>query len=357
MSSFYYILEVPTQNVSEHFSSPEAAVLFLEAELQYFRMLHVYVTGKLSFVDANHRTVDLVEMTDHELRRIITDVQNGELGSLNNYVHDAVDMRVLIGRGSFGQRVEHFIRTKQADEGRWLLSMTCIAWLERHGDFATILAPFRAALVGSPQTGLNVDQILSASNRASEASSEAATLRGNTEFFLSEKKELFDRLEALYRQKLTLEEPAKTWADIADRKTKAWRVWLIVFSVLAAAPFAVLALFADRLGDTITKLTTSAGGTVSIAGIALVTVPALFYAWLLKNISRVFIQNLNLADDASHRRALSFAYLGLLADSKHSATDADRAIILNALFRPIPPQTNDEGPPAGLIEMVKKGGN
>lgn len=59
--------------------------------------------------------------------------------------------------------------------------------------------------------------------------------------------------------------------------------------------------------------------------------------------------NLNLADDAAHRKSLALTYMGLLQDEKHPASDQDRAIILNALFRPIPPQTNDEGPPAGLI--------
>src|SRR5882757_5918605 len=70
--------------------------------------------------------------------------------------------------------------------------------------------------------------------------------------------------------------------------------------------------------------------------------------------SFIFIQNLNLADDAAHRRSLALTYMGLLQNEKHPASDQDRAIILNALFRPIPPQTNDEGPPAGLIELIRK---
>ena len=101
-------------------------------------------------------------------------------------------------------------------------------------------------------------------------------------------------------------------------------------------------------------MTASSTGGFSISGLAVITVPALFYAWLLKNISRVFIQNLNLADDADHRRSLALTYMGLLQDEKRPTTDQDRAIVLNALFRPIPPHTGDEGPPAGLIELIKK---
>lgn len=107
------------------------------------------------------------------------------------------------------------------------------------------------------------------------------------------------------------------------------------------------------VSEAIVKLTASTNGGISISGLAAISIPALFYAWLLKNISRVFIQNLNLADDAAHRRSLALTYMGLLRDERHPATDQDRAIILNALFRPIPPQNSDEGPPAGLIDLIK----
>jgi hypothetical protein len=45
--------------------------------------------------------------------------------------------------------------------------------------------------------------------------------------------------------------------------------------------------------------------------------------------------------------------MGLLQDEKHPASDQDHAIILNALFRPIPPQTADEGPPSGVIDLIR----
>ena len=110
----------------------------------------------------------------------------------------------------------------------------------------------------------------------------------------------------------------------------------------------------DSVSIAVSKISGASNGGFSIAGLAVITVPALLYAWLLKNISRVFIQNLNLADDADHRRSLALTYMGLLQDEKRPATDQDRAIILNALFRPIPPQTADEGPPSGLMDLIKK---
>jgi hypothetical protein len=85
----------------------------------------------------------------------------------------------------------------------------------------------------------------------------------------------------------------------------------------------------------------------------MITIPALFYAWFLKNVSRMFVQNLTLADDAAHRRALAITYLGLAENPKLSISEQDRALILNALFRPILGQSSDEGPPAGLLELIK----
>ncbi|WP_299724686.1 hypothetical protein [Devosia sp.] len=72
-------------------------------------------------------------------------------------------------------------------------------------------------------------------------------------------------------------------------------------------------------------------------------------------MSRLFIQNLALADDASYRRVMTMTFLGLNADKSAAITDVERALILNALFRPAPPSTSDEGPPSGLLDLIKGG--
>jgi hypothetical protein len=109
----------------------------------------------------------------------------------------------------------------------------------------------------------------------------------------------------------------------------------------------------EGIAGTITRVTTS-GGNISLGGVAAVSVPAVLYLWVLKNISRIFQQRLMLADDAGHRRLLTMTYLGLAKEPRLSITDNDRALILNALFRPIPPHAGDDGPPAGLLDLIKK---
>jgi hypothetical protein len=125
-----------------------------------------------------------------------------------------------------------------------------------------------------------------------------------------------------------------------------------VFTVLVVAPLGVVIWKWDIFSGAIGHL--ASGGTFSLSSVAAVTIPALLYAWLLKNVSRMFIHNLNLADDAAHRKSLAITYLGLSANPKLSISDADRALVLNALFRPTPSQSLDEGPPSGLLELIRK---
>jgi Na+/phosphate symporter len=164
---------------------------------------------------------------------------------------------------------------------------------------------------------------------------------------------LIDQLEDLYRKKLVIEEPANSWQKVATSKRHAWRLWLFIFAGLVVGPIAAVVYFWEPFSSAITHLTTAGTGTISLAGVAAVSLPALLYAWLLKNVSRVFIQTLNLADDAAHRRALAVTYLGLAENPKIELSEAERAIILNALFRPIPTQAGDEGPPAGLVDLIR----
>jgi hypothetical protein len=159
-------------------------------------------------------------------------------------------------------------------------------------------------------------------------------------------------LEELYRKKLVIEEPANSWRRVARVKRSAWQIWLLIFAGLVIGPIVAVIYFWDSFASAISHLTTT-GTTISFAGVAAVSLPALLYAWLLKNVSRVFIQTLNLADDAAHRRALAVTYLGLAENPKIELLEAERAIVLNALFRPIPTQPGDEGPPAGLIDLIR----
>ena len=93
---------------------------------------------------------------------------------------------------------------------------------------------------------------------------------------------------------------------------------------------------------------------ISVASLVVFTVPVLAYGWLLKHVSRIFAQNLLIASDAEHRRVMAITFLGLAKRKSVGIAEQDRALILNALFRPAPTSPQEEGPPLGLLEFIKK---
>ncbi|WP_338688687.1 DUF6161 domain-containing protein [Bradyrhizobium sp. 26S5] len=271
-------------------------------------------------------------------------------------MQDARARQVLIGASAVGRRVEQI--KASSDAGAAILAAIYSAkWMHAsHPAGENIILVFRAVAFANP-ADFAFDDLLSASDATAKAietgkKSDAAAQALNQ--FIDDKKALIGELEDLYRNKLTIEEPARSWQTIAANKTRIWRLWLAIFALMTVAPLIAALTYWSVVSDAISKLTGASNGGFSISGLAAISVPALLYAWLLKNISRVFIQNLNLADDADHRRSLALTYMGLLQNEKQPATDQDRAIILNALFRPIPPQTGDEGPPAGLLDLIQK---
>jgi hypothetical protein len=224
------------------------------------------------------------------------------------------------------------------------------AWFE-----SAELAAFRAVVLGNPAIIAATDLIASAAARteatASKRQSEAAA--AGLKKFIEEKTSLIAELERLYREKLIVEEPAKYWAMVAASRTRAWRAWLSLFAVLVILPVVLIVLSWKDFAGVVKDFASPSNGPISLAGVAALTIPALLYGWLLKNVSRMFIHHLNGADDAAHRRALCVTYLGLAENPKLEIAAQDRALILNALFRPAPHQGLEEGPPSGLLDLIK----
>jgi len=94
-----------------------------------------------------------------------------------------------------------------------------------------------------------------------------------------------------------------------------------------------------------------------------VTVPVLMFAWTLKHFSRIFVQNMNLASDASRRAALADVYTRIVSDpdlnqESNRITDEQKKIIFEAMFRPRDPRHTDDGidhsPIEKIVATVKK---
>jgi hypothetical protein len=89
-------------------------------------------------------------------------------------------------------------------------------------------------------------------------------------------------------------------------------------------------------------------------GIALLTIPTLAVAWLLRFIARLALQNLSLAHDARQRHAQVNTYLRLLGDPSKPISENERILALAALFRPLPGQGPDDVNPPTIAELLKE---
>lgn len=357
---FQYRWDISNQGIFRNFTKPEEISAFLEAEVQFYDKISSITDETLLIDGTNYGGLNFHRHISIYLGTLIKEVKANSLSNVQAYLDNAQALQVLVGQGEMGKRVINLVQNGDTQEAKWLVMLMSGSITKRlNGQIAAAIAPYRAAVFAIPTVRSfgNIISTDAASATAKEALENSVRASDELEAFIKDKSDLFSELEDLYRSKLTLEEPAVTWRRIASEKRNVWIFWLLCFAALVIAPVAAGLYHWTAISDAITRLATPSNGGFSFAGLATITIPALFYAWLLKNVSRIFIQNLNLSDDAAHRRSLALTYLGLLKDEKHPTTDAERAIILNALFRPIPPQTNDEGPPAGLIDFVKKGGS
>jgi Family of unknown function (DUF6161) len=159
-------------------------------------------------------------------------------------------------------------------------------------------------------------------------------------------------LEELYHKKLSLEAPILVWKAIENAKNRSWKIWFCVFSFLVVGPLALVILNHKALLQFVTFLV-QPGSTISLAGLAVITAPAVLYTWLLRQISKLFREALDLSTDAAHRTALTQTFLGLAENAKSGVSEVERAIILQALFRPQPSHMTDDGPPMSLGELFK----
>jgi hypothetical protein len=82
------------------------------------------------------------------------------------------------------------------------------------------------------------------------------------------------------------------------------------------------------------------------------TLPIILYLWVIRLIVRFNLRSLALMDDATQRDTMMDTYFHLI--EKQAAIKEDRALILAALFRPLPGQGTDNVEPPNFTEFVTK---
>lgn len=162
-----------------------------------------------------------------------------------------------------------------------------------------------------------------------------------------------------YDEQLKLEAPATYWDKkrlrhlfVAGGAAIAFIVVVSfgVFWLINSAPLVIRDLIGGVADGQTGK---SLEALPPLVALALITLPALGCAWVLRLVARVLLSNLDLASDAEARSTMITTYLALIKDSEAQMRSEDRTIILSALFRPIDPNSNSDAPPPNLIDIIK----
>lgn len=175
---------------------------------------------------------------------------------------------------------------------------------------------------------------------------------------LSDSKDRIAELEDKVRRRLILEAPTTYWSNKASSHTKIAGLFGAVF--LASLGFGIYWLThwgVDLVANAHDRIVGDIKdpGLLALVPLAFITLPTLAFAWMLRHVSRVIVQNMALGADARLRGTIATTYSALTEEQ--NATPAELAIVLNALFRPVDGSTHTEiAPPnlAELLQMAKK---
>lgn len=343
-----YNFTVPEQAV--RVVGPAVLVIqFIEREIAWYETKQPMLQGQFNYGGVGQADPQIATNAVKELKAIKGSLQRGDVAPLKAYEQDARRFRVVVGQGSLGKRIDE-VAAGRSENGKWAFYLYSSKWTGDGIDRA--IAPLRSVALSNPSlsVGGNISLVEKMSADTVDLATDMKAKMATFDRFLQEKSKLIGELEDLFRKKLPVEEPAAFWETRAQQKNRLWHVWLFAFAVLAITPIIIVLENWHIISPELSKLTS---GGFSLGGLAVLTIPAVLYGWVLKNVSRVFVQQMNLADDASHRRALAITWLGLVAEKRFDLSNEERALVLNAMFRPVPPNAQDDGPPAGLLELVK----
>lgn len=141
---------------------------------------------------------------------------------------------------------------------------------------------------------------------------------------------VISELEATYRQKLKLEEPAMYWSERARKlKRHGWWSMTIVIALVGITAWSlgeILWNSPDQIYSSWFSGDKSAAIRWSIVYITLIS----FIAFCIRAITKVMFSSFHLARDCEERYTLTYFYLSLMKDSK--VDEKDRQLIMQSLF-------------------------
>ncbi len=181
---------------------------------------------------------------------------------------------------------------------------------------------------------------------------------------------------AAFKEQRKLESPITLWEERAHNHESAlserkwWLVGIGSIGLLLSFGVAIGAFFLSRLVFEDAMLSDAQGKIVGVEGMrpsfhfellfssAATLLYITMYLWVIRLLVRLYSTEHHLAIDARGRSALTETYLSLTREG--AASDADRAIMLGVIFRPVSDgMVKEDGPPsvspAALIAGLASG--
>jgi hypothetical protein len=353
-----FTISVHPQGVHLANISRQELKTWIENEMRFYSDLEPISATQLHIANSNYGRSERLPKIQTQQTKILKHLNDSDEyavvdAALNAYLEPARNMLRLIADGVQGKRLLDLSSSGKQIQAHLPLLVFSNDYVIQHAAVQSAVELHRTMWMSPfPATFSNLYSAISANDASEKAERIMRSELAEVKQLAETQQQEMGRLHELYHEKLMIEAPASNWQTISDERTTQWRVWLGVFVAALVFPAGVLIWHSVAIVNLLASLSPKEG-PFSVAGLAVVTAPALLYAWMLRQVSRIYTRSFDLAVDAKHRKALATTYLGLAENTKIGVTQTDRAIVLQALFRPQPPHTSDDGPPIGLIELLK----
>ena len=158
-------------------------------------------------------------------------------------------------------------------------------------------------------------------------------------------------LKKVYDEQLALLAPTQYWGDRATTHRKVAIAFAVAFGLVLAVSIGLFAWLAM-------PHMFSVAGNKEISPILTlvpIAIPAFAGVWVLKMLSRLLSENLQMMRDARERETMVKTFLALMRDDKNGKSivnDNDRILILHSLFRPSSVTAVDDAPPVHWFDIL-----
>jgi hypothetical protein len=169
--------------------------------------------------------------------------------------------------------------------------------------------------------------------------------------FKEEMSTQWDALKKVYDEQLALLAPTQYWGNRATTHRNVAIGFATAFGVVLVASMGIFVWLAmPHLFDVAVRKDVS-----PLLTLIPIVVPAFAGIWVLKILSRLLSENMQLMRDAKERETMVKTFLALLRDDKNGKSivnDNDRILILHSLFRPSSVNAVDDAPPVHWFDIL-----